>query len=99
MLGLNKKKEKIMKEFKSELEEKQYKQLCMECHKEYGCSNEHHNLLYDTGICTECGNLNDVVNCKIANKVVKEDINPHDYWRSGIGRIIKTEWWRGKKEE
>ena len=57
--------------------------LCSICHDTYGCGHEHSFLLYDNGKCSICGNMGKVVNCAIANKVVRDGIDLIDYWREG----------------
>ena len=65
------------------LQGKDHLNLCSDCHEIYGCGHEHSFLLYDDGKCSLCGKVGKVVNCAIANKVVRNGINLVDYWREG----------------
>jgi hypothetical protein len=72
-----------MAAFISKLQGKECLNLCSECHNIYSCGHEHSFLLYDNGKCSFCGEVGKVVNCAIANKVVRDGIDFVDYWREG----------------
>ncbi|QUI25942.1 hypothetical protein HZI73_26375 (plasmid) [Vallitalea pronyensis] len=66
-------------------------QLCDKCHIRYGCGENHDIHMYDTGICSKCGKLDDVVSCTIAKLVKAHGIDELDYHSLGGKRLAKNE--------
>ena len=81
MLTLSQK--SMMAAFISKLTGRDLLNLCPECHKMHSCGSEHSYLLYDNGKCSLCGKTGRVINCAIANQVIREGIDLVDYWREG----------------
>jgi hypothetical protein len=73
----------IISELIDSLNGEQKYNLCPRCHSECGCKNKHHINLHDTGVCSRCGQINELVNCFIANKVIGEGIYLETYLTFG----------------
>ncbi len=71
-------------------EDKAYN-VCEECGKGLNIREIDNVYLQDTGICSICKEIKDVINPKIADEVIKKEIDPVDYWNSGGKRLANSE--------
>jgi len=61
--------------------------FCETCHTAMGCGRTHGINLYDTGVCDGCGQIGEVANCVIANRVYDLGLTILGYRKSGLPRI------------
>lgn len=65
--------------------------ICEECGKDLNIRGIDNAYLQDTGICSVCKKIEDVINPKIAEEVIKKGVDPVDYWNSGCKRLANSE--------
>jgi len=49
--------------------------LCEKCHEIQGCGKEHGVNYFDTGICSSCGETNEVVDCSVAELIEQSNVS------------------------
>ncbi|WP_026884276.1 hypothetical protein [Clostridium akagii] len=72
MYKLNKEQLSYFNCFIKGLKDKERLNLCESCNKKFQCGNKH-SLYF---ICSLCAKTTDVINCAIANEVIKNGIEP-----------------------
>jgi hypothetical protein len=77
-------------------EDSEKKNFCEECLKKKGVLTEYSPSLTDTGVCDLCGKTDDLVNVRIAELVLKNNLNPEDYHQKGGTRIYPKDIFRNE---
>lgn len=72
------------------LKSEEQRNLCKKCHDEEGCGREHDIHLYDTGICAQCGQLSEIVNCTIACYCEDINLDAKEFWNLGLSRVYRN---------